>query len=110
MGTTAKTEVTILVGVDAGMQEPKQTMNLGYDEILKLLEDKYRMGKTGKEYNLVTKYTNSIVNAVVEGDVTYPIFLKFFRIRPEWVKAAFHFMNKGVVEISGAQITIWETK
>lgn len=104
---------TTIIGIKAGMQEPKQTIDLGYDEIFDLLGEKYKMGKTGKEYNLITKYTNSIINAVhnykTDELMHKPVIIKFSHIRLEWIKAAFHFTKNGIVKKNGSGVIITET-
>ncbi len=90
-------EYTKLVGLKIGIPEPKQTININSAiEITKLLREKYKIGTTGKEYNLLTKYNNAIIRAIFN-DAEYPILIKFPYVRKEWVKAAVHFMKKGKV-------------
>ena len=88
---------TKLIMIKTGMLEPKQTVGMGYEEIFKLLKEKYRMGRTGKEYNLITKYTNSIIKTIFYEGIKFPILIKFSYIRKEWIKAAIHYTNKGKV-------------
>lgn len=105
-------KTTKIIGLKVNIPEPKETIYIDSSvQLIKLLEERYRVGKTGKEYNLVTKYTNAIIKAIFKPSgngkkINYPILIKFPYVRHQWIKAAVQYKQYGKVEENNGEILI----
>ena len=101
-----------LYGLNVAIPEPRMTTGMNTNQILSLIEKHYKHGKLGREYNLITMYTNAIHNKIF-GNGKYNledfIFIKYTHVRSEWIQAALKYKTGIKIKIDDGGL-IYEGK
>jgi hypothetical protein len=86
-----------ITGLTVDMPEPKETVGYDYEYILEAINKRYKLGNRGKEYNLITKYVNTVFDSLKLDPLEQKgkdIIIKHSRIRKDWIKAVVQFKAK----------------
>lgn len=105
-------KVKNLYGLSVGIPEPKTTTKLDFDGIYRLIEQHYKQGGKGREYNQITTYTNAIHSEVFKKNKPKDdILIKYSYVRLEWVKAALKYKEgKDLKDEQGGLVFIGSKK
>lgn len=97
--------IKAIYGLKLDIPEPKSTKNLTEDSIYNIIDERYKHGARGKEYNLITIYTNLIFDQIFDGRSTKDnIDIRYPYVRKEWISAVLRYKTNKKTEITNVGV------